>query len=159
MGRRCEFWWSCVGRETSGVKFTTSTSLSFRIPLFLSLLTSCPMPEVVPSLLIPYLGYALEPASLTLVTSTLTTPTNWLLVRFLYALLQGLDGTARSTPNSAANPVNSKASIIFVSVARPQDLWNELCKKVVSIVPCFPPLQHLLRDLVPGIGSSVLPGS
>jgi hypothetical protein len=117
------------------------------------------MPEVVPSLLLPYLGNALEPASLTLVTSTLTTPTNWLLVRFLYAVLHGVDGAARSTPNSAANPVNLKASIIFVSIVRPLDLWNELCKKVVSIAPCFPPVQQLLRDLVPGTGSSVLPGS
>jgi elongator complex protein 6 len=77
--------------------------------------------DMIPPVLAPYIrGSDDRGPSLSLVTSTLTTPAHWLVVRHLYAGLAPL--TLEGT--SSAHPV------VFVSLLHSKDLWLELCKKV-----------------------------
>lgn len=89
------------------------------------------MPQAVLTQVAPYLQASVKPASLTLVTSTLSNPANWLLTRFLQAGLQDADDNKRH-PDPTSQLSGATPSIIFVSLFRPQDLWIEFSKKVVS---------------------------
>ena len=110
------------------------------------------MPEIVPTLLAPYLQVALIQSSLTVVTSTLSTPANWLLVRLLYSALKGVDETALSTLIKTRT-TTSDANVIIISLTRPLDLWIELCRKLVSQEDFLsPPFSCILRiDLSQGL--------
>ena len=90
------------------------------------------MPETIPPLLAPYLQDSLNSTSLALVTSTLSTPANWLLVRLLLATLDGADEGNQNWSKESSREIDY-ATVIFVSPIRSQDLWIELCKKVVSL--------------------------
>jgi hypothetical protein len=87
------------------------------------------MPEVIPPIIAPYLEQSPGGPSLNLVTSTLSTPAHWVLLRYLYATLSGPVGAER--PNNYKSEAGS-SSVILVSLLRPRDLWLELGKKIVS---------------------------
>ena len=117
-----------------------------------TLLPSHPMPEIVPALLVPYFQEALIQSSSTLVTSTLSTPASWVLVRLLYSAFKAVDQSTSFTATKQQNATTS-ANVIFASLTKPVDLWIELCKKVVSqvVLPCpFVPLRPVLLTHVRG---------
>jgi elongator complex protein 6 len=82
--------------------------------------------DIIPPVLAPYFRRSNngEP-SLSLVTSTLTTPAHWLVLRHLYAGLQP----------SKTDQTSSTDTVVFVSLLHPKDLWLELCKKVGLDLP------------------------
>lgn len=87
------------------------------------------MSHSLPSLLTPYVRDSLRTDSLTLITSTLSTPASWLLVRFVKAALD-LPGDGKDAEPQAAD---GRPDVVLVSVYRPQDLWIELSKKIVGL--------------------------
>lgn len=89
------------------------------------------MPEIIPRLLAPYFQKSLKEPSTTLITSTLSTPGNWILVRLLYTALKGLEDPALPT-SIEPQTTNSHIHVVLASLVRPLNLWTELCKKVVS---------------------------
>lgn len=98
------------------------------------------MPDAIPPVIAPYLQHTLSPQSLTLVTSTLSTPTHWILLRCLYAALSGA-GEKGSHAHSRLPEPEGQQPVILVSLLRSRDLWLELSKKIVgpsSIVTCLP---------------------
>ena len=136
--------WSVVDTVTlsQGVVVTGRPRINFKSPrtklrdharsslLFHSSSLPDLMPESVPSLLAPYIHEALGASSSTLVTSTLRTPANWLLVRLLFAALGGLiDAGIRTNTGLEAK---RSSQVIFVSLTKSLDLWIELCKRSVS---------------------------
>ena len=106
--------------------------------IYLSSVDTSSMPDVIPTLLLPYVEGCLQSPALTLVTSTLSTPGNWLLTRFLHAALHSNGGTSTLRSQSSVSTI-SHPSVVFVSVLHPLELWNELGKKNVSL------LQALIR--------------
>jgi hypothetical protein len=89
------------------------------------------MPEAIPSILAPYLQECFSDTSLTLVTSTLSTPSTWLLIRLLDAALSGAKSTG---PEYGGDHELSDTTlnVIFVSLLRPTSLWLELGRKLVG---------------------------
>lgn len=88
------------------------------------------MPDAIPSVLVPYVQDCLASARLTFLGSTLSTPANWLVIRFVYAAIQ-----AKQNPSSAPYPGkqhNATSKAVLVSLLRPTDLWVELGKKIVG---------------------------
>ena len=93
------------------------------------------MPESTPSVLAPYVNECLEYGSLTLITSTLSTPASWLVVRYLNAALKGAtEGHPHGTNASGSSA--DQLNVIFVSILRPVGLWAELARKLVSPQKC-----------------------
>ena len=94
-----------------------------------------PMPEATPSILGPYVNECLGPGSLALITSTLSTPASWLVVRYLNAVLKGTaEGLPHGTDVSSSSVDQPRVS--FINLLRPAALWVELAKKVVSPPEC-----------------------
>lgn len=111
------------------------------------------MPNPIPASLASYISACLTPSnahSATLLTSTLSTPSPWLTLRFVYAAIYGVedDGSSGSLPPSGGGGprrsaggqpgVSSSSSssiggspVILVSLLRPLALWVEIGKKLV----------------------------
>lgn len=86
--------------------------------------------NVVPTALAPHVTECLRCPSLTLLTSVLDTPVNWLVSRFVVAALQG-NNTA--TSKSEIDGASTDASyVILVSIWRSYELWSDLLRKDVS---------------------------
>ena len=92
------------------------------------------MPEPVPRLLARYLEDALRPSILCVVTSTSSTPANWVLVRLLHAALHALESSDPKKLEYNEAPLEHSPHVVFVSLFRPLELWTELCKKVVCLI-------------------------
>jgi hypothetical protein len=97
------------------------------------------MPPTIPPALGSYLESSL--ASLhgqTLITSELSTPSQWLLVRFVYAALYGAgdDPEARQLDAGTDGVRVGERPVVFVSLLRPLSLWIEMGKKMVCSV-CY----------------------
>ncbi|KPI38921.1 uncharacterized protein AB675_5758 [Cyphellophora attinorum] len=76
--------------------------------------------DIIPPVLVPYIRRdGTGESSLSLVTSTLTNPPHWLLLRHLYA------GLTSSPPNATS----STNTVVLVSLLQSRDCWLELCKK------------------------------
>jgi elongator complex protein 6 len=106
------------------------------------------MSQPTPILLQPYLEDSLGADSLSLVTSTLSTPATWLLAQFLKATLD-IHGEQDSGPQTTPQ----QPSIVFVSIYRPQEVWTELSRKAVSCSVYL--LTNYLAELQQGVD---LPG-
>lgn len=134
---------NCVGRTTFTKKlFTISTS---------GLVLHQNMPNPIPPPLASYISGCLTPSnahSAILLTSTLSTPSPWLTLRFIYAALYGTgddglsstSGVSRRTVDDLDSS-NNGYPVIFVSLLRPLALWVEIGKKLVRAVrfPLFSP--------------------
>ena len=120
-------------RHCHSITCRTSTSLTV---LYLLLAPyEIPMPEAIPSVLAPYVDECLNYGSLTLITSTLSTPSSWLVVRYLNAALKGaIEGRPHGT--NASNSSADQLNVVIVSILQPVGLWAELAKKVVSPQQC-----------------------
>jgi hypothetical protein len=105
-------------------KFHSQSNLSFLITT-----TTTFMPEAIPSILAPYLESCLIDSSLTLVTSTLSTPACWLLVRLLYSAVQ-----SRDTDNESNASSRSSSHVMFLSLLRPLATWQELTRRLVCVL-------------------------
>lgn len=96
------------------------------------------MPDAIPPVLLPYIQDSLVSARLILIGSTLSTPANWLVVRFLHAAIHA----SKHDPDSAQDPAghhDATSGFVLVSLLRPIDLWIELGKKIVGfnfLSPC-----------------------
>ena len=89
-----------------------------------------PSQPPIPPLLSPNLS-GLPHTSLTLLTSTLGATTNWLVVRFLCAVLGGRGyGLDHDVPSTQEDPRNQR--IVLVSWMRGGTWWNEVGRKLVS---------------------------
>lgn len=90
----------------------------------------------IPPALAPYISRCIETRSLTLLTSVLDTPANWLLVRILLGATndRGQNGGALSTERIGGNSISDRAKhhIVFLSLYRAFDIWSELARKCVS---------------------------
>lgn len=87
----------------------------------------------LPPALAPYIHQCIEQRSLTLLTSVLDTPANWLVARLVVAALGGHD----SRDTAASHLVGSKTAvvghkIVLVSIWRSLDLCTELLRKSVG---------------------------
>lgn len=91
------------------------------------------MNTAIPPALAPYLRECLDTRSLTLLTSVLDTPTNWLVVRLLYLALDG-HGKTSLTGQGTVVPT-SDYKVILISIWRSLDVWSEIAKKCVSLMP------------------------
>lgn len=86
---------------------------------------------------IPYpLSLYVSPApqsSLTLVTSVLDATSNWLILRYILAALNGQEPPDKNTPVAGSlgyeNQENCK--VVFVSILRGFEQWREMGKKMV----------------------------
>lgn len=117
-------------RSTCSPKIKSLKTISKFLPSFPPLHKG-KMPEAIPPILSPYLDHTLSHPSLTLVTSTLSTPAHWVLLRYLYAALSE-DGRRDRHSHSQSSEHESHRPVILVSLLRPRDLWLELGKKIVS---------------------------
>ncbi len=90
------------------------------------------MNSAVPPVLASYIQQCIDERSLTLLTSTLDTPANWLLTRFLVLSLQGSSHRDLAAVTQSSDRAANSFSVIFVSVFRPLDIWSELARKCVS---------------------------
>jgi hypothetical protein len=88
------------------------------------------MPEIIPQILAPYLRRGAQQHSLSLVTSTLTTTSHWLILRHIHAAIFGPQGASTGAPVTRGTP-DYKVTVILVSILQPLDLWVELGKKIV----------------------------
>jgi len=89
------------------------------------------MNSAIPPVLAPYIQQCIEERSLTLLTSVLDTPTNWLLTRFLVSSLQ-IHGRGNQTTAQPSNNAARNVKVILVSFFRPFETWSELGRKSVS---------------------------
>jgi hypothetical protein len=96
------------------------------------------MPEAIPPILAPFLDRSTSAPSLNLVTSTLSTPAHWVLLRYIYAALNSA-AERRPTIEAAMTAPALQRVVVLVSLLRSQDLWLELGRKIVS---------HLKRDIL-----------
>lgn len=103
------------------------------------------MNPIIPPALADHVQQCLEYQSLTLVTSVLDTPANWLLARFLAIALQN-DRTKSPTSALQATGTSESRRAIFVSLWRSFSLWSELTGKLVSDTLLF---LRLMIDLTP----------
>lgn len=90
------------------------------------------MNSTAPSLLAPFIDQCVRKPSLTLLTSVLDTPTNWLLARFLVAALRR---TNSENTNGVAQTVGASAEpekLVLVSIWRSLELWVEAARKNVG---------------------------
>ena len=84
----------------------------------------------LPPTLAPYIQQCLQLRSLTLLTSVLDTPANWLLARFITA---ALNPAVQRSLTSASDGESTPYSVVVVSIWRSFDLWAEILKKCVSM--------------------------
>lgn len=93
------------------------------------------MPPTIPPVLEQYYEEVFAPSTLTLLTSVLATPANWLLVRFLVGALRGVGNNSRYEYKQQDGAITHAAGrVVFVSFYRSFDLWTELSRKIVSSV-------------------------
>ena len=93
------------------------------------------MPLAIPVALAPYLESSLASYhNQILITSTLSTPPPWLLLRLVYSALYGVgdDGESRNIAAAGAQGGGPSRPVVFVSLLRPLSLWMEMGKKMVS---------------------------
>lgn len=90
------------------------------------------MTSVIPPVLASYIQQCIDERSLTLLTSVLDTPTNWVLTRFLVSAFHQHNHGQSPAVALPDNAVAVENRIIFVSVYRSLDTWIELARKCVS---------------------------
>ena len=94
------------------------------------------MPIAIPSILTSYVSPA-APGSLTLITPVLDATSNWLVLRFVHAALNGQETATKhgqgGVPPAEEPAIGSreKFKVIFVSWLRGFRQWKEMGKKVV----------------------------
>jgi hypothetical protein len=91
--------------------------------------TQSTMPEAIPAVIAPHFDHNPPSPSLNLVTSTLSTPAHWVLLRYVFAALSGIPDVGQRATTAQ---VNARHPVVFVSLLRPRDLWLELSRKIVS---------------------------
>lgn len=92
-----------------------------------------PTQPPLPPLLTPYVS-ALPQSSLTLVSSVLGATGNWLLLRYLYAVLSSSSG-ANATFGAGTDGLENdakKRKVVLVSFLRGWDFWRAEAKRLVS---------------------------
>ena len=88
------------------------------------------MNTILPPALAPYIGQCIQQQSLTLLTSVLDTPTNWLFIRFLLAVLgQQNDQKRSSLQVTSSDGVSKECKVVLFSAYRSFDLWSEIARK------------------------------
>lgn len=85
--------------------------------------------ERIPPLLSPYIRVP-PPDSLALVTSTVNTTTNWVLLRYLYAALGGNEPKPFRGSDVIANGTED-VGVVFVSWMRDLAFWKTEARKAV----------------------------
>ncbi|KAJ9609094.1 hypothetical protein H2200_006865 [Cladophialophora chaetospira] len=92
------------------------------------------MPPAIPPPLAAYLESSISsPHSQILITSVLSTPPTWLLLRLIYVQLHGVgdDSDNQQLPRrGSGRPESGERKILFVSLTRPLSLWTEMGKKM-----------------------------
>jgi hypothetical protein len=90
------------------------------------------MPAAVHPLLSPYVSPAPQ-GCLTLVTSVLDATSNWLLLRYVHAALNGeeLADNLGSFVGSGSQEPQESFKVVFVSILRDFEQWREMGKKMV----------------------------
>jgi hypothetical protein len=107
------------------------------------------MPTAIPAPLAPYVADSLSANTQTLVTSVLSTPPPWLLLRLLYGTLYGVEEDAPGRREQK----QIGQQVIFVSLLRPLSLWIEMGKKMVCpYVLCAVCLLVLVLVVSVGVG-------
>ena len=94
-----------------------------------------PTQPPLPPLLTPYVS-SLPQSSLTLVSSVLGATGNWLLLRYLYAVLgssPGVNTTIAAGTEGLENDAK-KRKVVLVSFLRGWDFWRAEAKRLVSSV-------------------------
>lgn len=90
----------------------------------------------LPHLLLPYISSP-PPSSLTLISSVLGATSNWLVLRYLYAVLQH-GGRSRPSehstlPSASPAPKTGTHRVVLVSFLRNSDFWRAEAKRLVRI--------------------------
>lgn len=80
------------------------------------------MSSKVPALLEPYLGLP-EEASLIVLTNVMGATTNWLVLRYLYSILQGR--------SAGADDAETNSGVVLVSFMRDLAFWKEGASRLV----------------------------
>lgn len=80
------------------------------------------MSSKVPALLEPYLGLP-EEASLIVLTNVMGATTNWLVLRYLYSLLQGR--------GAGVDDAETNSGVVLVSFMRDLAFWREGASRLV----------------------------
>ncbi|OAL34364.1 hypothetical protein AYO20_06417 [Fonsecaea nubica] len=96
------------------------------------------MPPAIPPPLVSHIQSLLSPSSphsQTLITSVLSTPSPWLVLRIIYAALYGVEddiGTreGRDAEGLEKTSATTAVPVVFASFLRPLTLWVELGKKI-----------------------------
>lgn len=88
-----------------------------------------PSPAKIPHLLEPYIHLP-SSGSLLLLTSVLGASTNWLVLRYLSAVLAGDANGATATDGPG---INGGAKVVLVSFMRDMNFWREGARRLV----CF----------------------
>jgi len=86
------------------------------------------MSNKIPPLLEQYLGLP-EEASLTILTNTLGASSNWLVLRYLYSILQSGRGADAGVGEKEAG-----AGVVFVSFMRDLAFWREGASRLVRVL-------------------------
>jgi len=94
----------------------------------------------IPSLLSPYICLTPE-ASLSLVTSTVSTTANWVLLRYIYA---ALGGNTQGNGLSAANNESDDVGVTLVSWMRDVAFWKSEARRAVVSSSIHAHLRHRL---------------
>jgi elongator complex protein 6 len=84
----------------------------------------------IPTLLEPYLDLP-PPSSLVLLTGVLGASANWLVLRWLYALLKG-SGSGRGQGSDEGSEAST--GVVLVSFLRDSAFWKEGSSKLVSLL-------------------------
>lgn len=94
-----------------------------------------PTQPPLPPLLTPYVS-SLPQSSLTLVSSVLGATGNWLLLRYLYAVLGSSPGANTTIAAGTEGLENDakKRKVVLVSFLRGWDFWRAEAKRLVSSV-------------------------
>ncbi len=90
-----------------------------------------PTQPPIPPLLQPYLST--HQSSLTLLTSTLGTSTNWLLLRFIYKVLRSQTSRSSHDSDKTGPPQQNgppRSTIVLVSWLRDATFWNDGARKL-----------------------------
>ena len=94
------------------------------------------MPPPIPPVIVPYLQECLSTPSQILVTSVLDAPATWLVLRFLAAVLLGVDDEDRKTQASeSGRSTVSGQTVTFISFVHSFEMWADIGKKMVYRCP------------------------
>lgn len=105
----------------------------------------------LPTALAPYISSSLNAGGRILITSVLNAPSHWLVLRFIYAALHGVDENNRSKPGENVDHVHTRHQIILASLLKPLALWAESGKKVVrNFHPFVASMNINAVDMCPG---------